>query len=485
MEMKRSSPTSLNHPGELITIFTNMNELIQCQRDYFLAGHTRPISARKETLRKLYRLLIENEKMLADAIHKDFRKSFYLTVQNELSLPYGEINHSLRKLNRWTRARYKRTSLVNFFAITRNVPVPFGVSLVIGPWNYPYMLSLIPVISSLAAGNTVVLKPSEVTSHCARAMASLINSNFPKGLLYVQEGGVEETTALLMEKFNKIFFTGSTAVGRIVMKAAAEQLTPVTLDLGGKNPVIVMPGCNLKMTAKRITWGKYHNNGMACVSPDRIYVHESIRAELIHEIKRNIPIIFGDDPSQSITLPRMVNRNHFDRVMNLIDPQKVVSGGTGDPDDLYIEPTVLDGVAPDDAVMQEEIFGPVMALLPYKDLDFLTETLKREPAPLMLYIFTGEVKKAKKLAREIPSGGAMINEVVLQFINLDSSFGGVGDSGMGLYHGKSGFDTFSQHKTIMHKPNWFELFLKYPPHRDVELPIFRAVLGKSFRNLWR
>ncbi len=462
-----------------------MKELVQIQRKYFLDGHTKPLKNRKEALRKLYRLLLENEQILAEAIQKDFQKSLMLTIENELSIPYGEINHNLRKMRRWSSPKYARTNLANFPAATRTINVPLGVSLVIGPWNYPYMLSLVPAISSLAAGNTVILKPSEITANSSAALASLINNNFPRELFYVQEGGVKETTELLEQKFDKIFFTGSTQVGRVVMKAAAEHLTPLTLELGGKNPAIIMPGCNLKRAAKRITWGKYHNNGQACVSPDQIYVHESIREEFIQEVKKYLPKILGEDPRQSPSLPRIVNEKHFDRVLALIDREKVVAGGDADRGDLYIAPTVLDGVQPGDPIMQEEVFGPVMALISYSDLDQLVETLKQQASPLMLYLFTGDVKKAKKLARELPSGGAMINDVVLLFLNLDTPFGGVGESGMGSYHGRAGFETFSQQKTIMHKYNWFEMFLKYPPYPSFYLRIYRSVIGKSFRNLWR
>ncbi|MDX2431594.1 MAG: aldehyde dehydrogenase family protein [Bacteroides sp.] len=462
-----------------------MKDLVQSQRSYFLEGHTKALKTRKEALRKLYHLLLDNEQMLADAIYKDFKKSFMLTIENELSIPYGEINHNLRKLNRWAAPKYAKTNLVNFPAANRSYQIPLGVTLIIGPWNYPYMLSLVPAISALAAGNTVILKPSEITSNSSRALATLINENFPRELFYVQEGGVEETSELLRQKFDKIFFTGSTEVGKIVMRAAAEHLTPVTLELGGKNPVIVMPGCNLKRAAKRITWGKYHNNGQACVSPDQIYVHESIREEFIQELKNYFPEILGEDPRLSPALPRMVNDKHFDRVLALIDPKKVVCGGASDRSDLYISPTVMDGVQPGDAVMKEEIFGPLMALISYSDLDQVIENLKKQASPLMLYLFTGDVRKAKRLAREIPSGGAMINDVIVQFINLDTPFGGVGESGMGSYHGKAGFDAFSQLKTVMHKYNWFEMFLKYPPYHSFTQRMYRAVMGKSFRNLWR
>jgi aldehyde dehydrogenase (NAD+) len=462
-----------------------MKELIESQRKYFLAGHTRSISERKRILRKLHEILIENEKVLADAIYKDFRKPFQVTLENELSLPYGEINVAIRRLNRWSRPRVKMTNLANFPARSRSIPVPFGVTLVIGPWNYPYMLSLIPMVSSLAAGNTVILKPSEVTFNSSAALAKLINSNFPKELVYVQEGGVEKTTQLLKQKFDKIFFTGSTRVGKIVMKAAAEQLTPVTLELGGKNPVIVMPDCNLKRSAQRIAWGKLHNNGNACVSPDHLYVHEDIKDEFVKEVKRYLTKISGSDPRQSPILPRMVNEQHFDRVVSMIDPDKVVYGGTYDRDDLYIEPTVMDGVRPGDKVMQEEVFGPLLPILTYNNLEELLKLLRSQPAPLALYLFTRNIRRAKKIMQELPSGGGMINEVVMHFINMNAPFGGVGDSGMGHYHGKPGFDAFSHYKSVMIKPTWFELFLKHPPHRKIYLRIYRSVLGRSYRNFWK
>jgi aldehyde dehydrogenase (NAD+) len=461
-----------------------MKELIASQRTYFLAGHTRPISERKKNLRKLHDLLLKNETMLTEAIYKDFKKPALVTVENELSLPYGEINNAIRHLKRWSRSRWRLTNLANFPARTRTIPVPYGVTLVIGPWNYPFMLSLIPMISSLAAGNTVILKPSEVTTNASAALARLINSNFPKELIYVVEGGVNETTKLLKLKFDKIFFTGSTQVGRIIMRAAAEQLTPVTLELGGKNPVIVMPDCNLKRTAQRIAWGKLHNNGQACVSPDHLYVHESIKEQLIQEIGKQMDRITASDPKGSPLLPRMVNERNFDRVMALIDPEKVVFGGKCDRSECYIEPTIMDDISPDDPVMQEEVFGPLLPVLSYSKLEELVETLKTQAAPLVLYIFTRKRRLAERIMKEVASGGGMINEVVMHFINMNAPFGGVGASGMGNYHGRAGFIDFSHHKTIMIKPMWFELFLKYPPHRKIYLRIYRSVLGRSFRNFW-
>jgi len=461
-----------------------MKELIASQREYFLAGHTRPISQRKKNLRKLHDLLLENEAMLTEAIYKDFKKQEMVTVENELSIPYGEINGAIRQLNSWSRSRWRLTNLSNFPARTRTIAVPYGVTLVIGPWNYPYMLSLVPLISSLAAGNAVVLKPSEITEHASAAMARIINENFPRELIHVVEGGVEETTELLKQKFDKIFFTGSTEVGRIVMRAAAEQLTPVTLELGGKNPVIVMPDCKLKRTAQRIAWGKLHNNGQSCVSPDHIYVHEAIKEQLVQEIGKQMARITSSNPKESPMLPRMVNERNFDRVAGLIDPDKVVVGGKMDRSDCYIEPTIMDGVTCEDRVMQEEVFGPVLPVLTYNNLDELLEKLKQQPAPLVLYIFTRKLRLARRIIKEIASGGGMINEVVMHFINMNTPFGGVGASGMGSYHGRAGFNDFSHQKTIMQKPMWFELFLKYPPQFRIYLRIYRSVIGRSFRNFW-
>ena len=461
-----------------------MNQLIESQRNYFMEGHSRSLKSRKSTLRKLHGLILENEDLLTEAIYKDFKKDRLITVENELSLPLGEINVAIRNLAKWSHPKRRKTNLSNFPANTRSVPVPFGVTLVIGPWNYPYMLSLIPAISSLAAGNTVVLKPSEITGHSSAALAHMVNSNFPKEHFYVQEGGVEETTELLAQRFDKIFFTGSTRVGKIVMKAAAEHLTPVTLELGGKNPVIVMPDCRLKRAAQRIAWGKLHNNGNACVSPDHIYVHEDIKDAFLEEIKKNLEKVTGSDPRNSPLIPRMVDERNFDRVVGLIDPAKVAVGGGSDRSELYIEPTVLEGVESTDKIMQEEVFGPVLPILTYSKLDVLLDNLKTQPAPLALYVFTRNIRKARKIMSELPSGGGMINEVVMHFINMNAPFGGVGESGMGNYHGRAGFNTFSHFKTVMQKPTWFELFLKYPPHFKINLRIYRSLLGRRIRNFW-
>jgi aldehyde dehydrogenase (NAD+) len=486
LPIKKEVQTDGSEPSEQIfAIFEAMNELVESQRSYFQQGHTRSLAFRKQQLRLLHDLLMDHEKELADAIYKDFRKSFYATVENEISLPCGEIKRAIRNLNRWSRPKYVRTNLVNFPASSRVVPVPYGVSLVIGPWNYPYMLSLIPAISSLAAGNTVILKPSEITSHSSAALARLVNTHFPRNVFHVVEGGEEVATELLKERFDKIFFTGSSRVGRIIMQAAALHLTPVTLELGGKNPVIVMPDSPLKKTARRLAWGKLHNNGSACVAPDHVYVHRSVKDQLIEELQKSFTSILDGDPRNSPIVPRIINDREFDRITGLIDHGKIVAGGQVDRGDRYIEPTLLDGVELQDPIMQEEIFGPLLPLITYDHIDEVISQINTGPSPLALYIFTSEIAKAKKILLNVSSGGGMVNEVVLHFVNMNTPFGGVGASGMGNYHGKAGFTTFSHQKTILAKPFWFDLFLKYPPYRTFHLHIIKAIFGRSIRSFWK
>ncbi|MEX2370743.1 MAG: aldehyde dehydrogenase family protein, partial [Bacteroidales bacterium] len=451
-------------------------ELITLQKNYFLQGNTMPVSKRKETLKKLKSLIRENEALIAEAVWNDFRKSYFEVLSNETGLVYAEISKFLKRMNRWSRPLRSRTSLANLPGKSRVYSVPFGNVLVIGSWNYPVQLALIPVVSALAAGNTVILKPSELTSHTSGLLARIINETFSPKLFHVIEGGKQETTEILKNRFDKIFFTGSTAVGRIIMKAAAEHLTPVTLELGGKNPAIVLPDCNLAMTAKRLVWGKFHNGGQACVVPDHIYVHESVRDRLIEEVMKNIQKIFNGDPKRSEGLPRIINDANYDRLMKLINPEKTILGGNGERDELYIEPTVMQGVTAEDAVMQEEIFGPVMPFLDYSDLDALLVRLKNEPSPLAFYLFTKNLRLARKIQREFRSGGGMINDTVVHFVNGNTPFGGVGDSGMGSYHGRAGFECFSHRKTVLTKPTWFELWVKYPPFTKLKLRIVRAIL---------
>ena len=454
----------------------HMKEILGRQKQYFLGDHTHDIYRRKVHLRQLKQLLQENESRIAEAMCLDFGKSYFEVISNELGLVYSEISMILKRLSRWSRPDRPPTSLLNLPGKSCIYPIPYGNALVISPWNYPVQLALTPVASAIAAGNTVILKPSEITAHTSGLLAELINTAFPQELLYVRQGGIPETTELLELHFDKIFFTGSTKVGRIVMKAAAEHLTPVTLELGGKNPVVVLPDCDLSRTAQRLVWGKFHNGGQACVAPDHIYVHESIREELLEEVKKHIKKMFNGDAKNGESLPRIVNPSNYDRLQKLIDPSKCVVGGKGDRDALFIEPTVMTGVEITDPVMQEEVFGPVMPMLSFRDLDTLLGELKERPSPLALYIFTGDMRLAKEIQSTFRSGTGMINDTVVHFVNGTTPFGGMGESGMGSYHGKAGFESFSHRKTVLRKPTWFELWVKYPPYTKLKLKIVKLFL---------
>lgn len=453
-----------------------MRQVLDLQRAYFLDGKTLDLGARKKALKQLKEVLQDNEQSIAEAIERDFGKSYFDVMSNELGLVYKEISTTLRGLSRWSRPERRRTSLVNLPGKSMIYKLPYGSVLVIAPWNYPVLLALTPVVSALAAGNTVILKPSELTASTSGLLAKLLNETFPEKLLFVREGGVPETSELLELRFDKIFFTGSTRVGRIVMKAAAEHLTPVTLELGGKNPVIVMPDAHLDRTAQRLAWGKLHNGGQACVSPDHVYVHDSIRDELIEKVAFRMTRLNGSDYEPSEMLPRIINSDQYARLQELIDPEKTYSGGKGDPKSLYMEPTVLHGVTESDRVMKEEIFGPVMPFLTFSDLDTLLNELKLRPSPLSLYIFTRNTRLANKIQSSFRSGSGMINDTVVHFVNGSTPFGGFGESGMGSYHGKAGFDCFTHCKTVISKPTWFELWAKYPPYTKLKLKLVKAVM---------
>jgi aldehyde dehydrogenase (NAD+) len=452
------------------------SELINLQREYFCSNKTKSVKFRIEQLKSFRKILRDNESLLFEAIDKDFGKSQYETYITELSLVYHEIKLAIKKVKKWSRSKYIVTNLANFPGKSRVVSEPLGNTLVIGAWNYPYQLTLIPAISALAAGNTIVIKPSELSKHTSATMAKLINENFDPGLLYVKEGGVKETTELLEQRFDKIFFTGSTAVGRIVMQAAANHLTPVTLELGGKSPAFVLPDANLKMTAKRIAWGKFLNAGQTCVAPDYVLVHSDIKDKLLEELKNQVGIIHGSDPKGKETYVRIINKRHFTRLNDLIHRDKIYCGGKTDEENLYISPTILDNISFDDKVMEDEIFGPILPVIEFSDLDDIINKVRIRPNPLALYVFTRTSKIKKRLIREISFGGGTINDTILHLSNSRLPFGGKGFSGTGNYHGKAGFETFSHKKSILYKALWFEPFLKYAPYNKFKLKLLKWII---------
>ncbi len=443
-------------------------QLYRSQKAFFNSNQTKDVSFRIQQLKKLKHILKSNEQKLYDAIYTDFAKSEFETYATELALIYHDINLFIKKIPDWSRKTWVSTGLANFPASSYVMPEPLGNTLVIGAWNYPYQLSILPALTALAAGNTVILKPSEVPSNTSRVMAELINTNFSSEYFAVVEGGVLETTALLEHRYDKVFFTGSTQVGKIIYQAAAKHLSPVTLELGGKSPTIIMADANIKMTAKRIVWAKFLNAGQTCIAPDYILVEKSVKEKLIEALKKEMAIYPHSAEEMSDHYLKIVNTKNFDRLDAMIDNSKVCHGGNRNREDRFIEPTLMRDVSFDDDVMKEEIFGPILPIIAFTDLDKVIQEIKNRPKPLSFYVYSKNKKTIKKLLKEISFGGGAINDSVMHISNSNLPFGGVGMSGIGSYHGKTGFDTFSHHKSILHKPFWFESSVKYPLYSNLK-----------------
>lgn len=452
----------------------NYADILQQQKTFFNTHATKDLDFRKAQLQKLKKLVKSNEKLLYDAIYQDFGKSEFETFGTEISFVYKDIDYYLKNLKSFAKPKSVLTNIVNQMGSSKIVFEPLGNCLVIGAWNYPYQLTLTPVIAAIAAGNTCMIKPSELPENTMKAMAKLINENFDAQFLYVVEGGVEETTAILKLRFDKIFFTGSPRVGKIVYKAAAEHLTPVTLELGGKSPAFVTEKADLQIAAKRIVWGKFINAGQTCVAPDYLYVAENIKAKflkvLIEEIKKRN---YTDNVDHYC---KIINERNFDRLEKMIDREKVVFGGETNREKRYISPTVLDHVTWDDAVMQEEIFGPILPILTYKNLETAMQTVVEGEKPLSAYLFSNDAKEQELFTEKLSFGGGCINDTLMHLSNDRLPFGGVGNSGIGHYHGKFGFIAFSHQKAILKKSNYLEPELKYPPYSDAKLNILKKLL---------
>ena len=452
----------------------NYADILQQQKTFFNTHATKDLDFRKAQLQKLKKVVKSNEKLLYDAIYQDFGKSEFETFGTEISFVYKDIDYYLKNLKSFAKPKSVLTNIVNQMGSSKIVFEPLGNCLVIGAWNYPYQLTLTPVIAAIAAGNTCMIKPSELPENTMKAMAKLINENFDAQFLYVVEGGVEETTAILKLRFDKIFFTGSPRVGKIVYKAAAEHLTPVTLELGGKSPAFVTEKADLQIAAKRIVWGKFINAGQTCVAPDYLYVAENIKAKflkvLIEEIKKRN---YTDNVDHYC---KIINERNFDRLEKMIDREKVVFGGETNREKRYISPTVLDNVTWEDAVMQEEIFGPILPILTYKNLETAMQTVVEGEKPLSAYLFSNDAKEQKLFTEKLSFGGGCINDTLMHLSNDRLPFGGVGNSGIGHYHGKFGFEAFSHQKAILKKSNYLEPELKYPPYSDAKLNILKKLL---------
>lgn len=461
-----------------------MNEipkLVAKLRDTFDSGHTRPHVWRKQQLKQMKTLLREGEDELARALQEDLGKAPIEAWATELNLVSREIDHMLSKLDSWAKPRRVHVPVVMQPAKARIIPEPLGVVLVIAPWNYPVQLQLLPMASAIAAGNAVIGKPSELASATSAAMALLVAKFMDTDAVVIVEGAADETQALLSERFDHIFYTGGPNVARIVMEAAAKHLTPVTLELGGKSPAIVDRNVDLDGAARRIAYGKFVNTGQTCVAPDYILVDESVEQPFVEKLRATIDDFYGADPKVSRDYGKIVNDRHFERLVGLLDAggfTETVIGGKDKADARarYLPPTILRGVSPDAKVMQEEIFGPILPVLPMPDVDSAISFVNAREKPLSLYVFSKDKSTANRVLRRTSSGSACVNTAIVQLAVPDLPFGGVGESGMGAYHGKRGFDTFSHMKSVLDKPTRPDPPLLYPPYKKLRERLLRRVL---------
>ena len=453
-----------------------IKDLVTRQRKYFQTGATLPVSARTAALRKLYAAISSNEKEIHNALKKDLGKSGFESYMCETGLVLEEISYMLKHVQRFAGEKRVRTPLAQFHSRSYQKPSPYGVVLIMSPWNYPFMLTLSPLVDALAAGNTAVVKPSAYSPYTSEALQTILSQCFDPQYVSVVTGGRAENTCLLKEHFDYIFFTGSQAVGKEVMRNAAEHLTPVTLELGGKSPCIVDQTADIKLAARRIVFGKYLNCGQTCVAPDYIYCHRTVKDRLIKEVQKQIQKQYGKQPLRNPNYGKIINEKHFDRILGLIDEKKVVHGGNFDRKTLRIEPTVLDHVTFQDAVMQEEIFGPLMPVLTFDNLDDVIRKINSMPHPLAFYFFTSDKAAAKKVTSRCGFGGGCINDTIIHLATTEMGFGGFGESGMGAYHGKIGFDTFSHYKSIVDKKTWIDLPMRYQPYQKLHEKMVRFFL---------
>ncbi|MET3687370.1 aldehyde dehydrogenase (NAD+) [Priestia megaterium] len=431
----------------------NYQELTKKQLSFFNSGKTKDVAFRIETLKKLRELVVRHEDDILKAVKADLNKPEMEAKRAEVGLVLSEIDFAVENLAEWAAPKEVETPSTHAGAKSYIYQDPYGLALVIAPWNYPFQLAVSPVVGAIAAGNCVVLKPSELTPHTSSLLAKMFNENFPEEYLTVVEGEVETSTALLKENFDYIFFTGSTMVGKIVAEAAAKHLTPVTLELGGKSPTIVHEDANIEEAAKRIARGKFANAGQTCVAPDYILVQRNVKDELLANLKQVVTNTYGEDVSQNLDFPHVVSEKHFDRLNSFLTNGDIVFGGKTDRSRLFIEPTVLDNISWEDNVMQDEIFGPILPVIVYDEISEVIEAIVKRPKPLALYLFSEDEAVQDHILNSVSFGGGSINDTINHMTSHYLPFGGVGDSGMGAYHGKASFDTFSHAKSILKRSN--------------------------------
>ncbi len=443
--------------------------IVSTQREYFKAGRTLDVNVRISALKALKQSIQRHEGEINHALEMDLGKGAFESYMCETGMVLSELSHMLLHIKGYAKEKTVATPLAQFHARSYKKPSPYGVTLIMSPWNYPFLLTISPLIDSIAAGNTAVVKPSAYSPYTSEVIKTILKEAFNEEYVAVVTGGRAENTSLLEEHFDYIFFTGSQAVGREVMRKASEHLTPVTLELGGKSPCIVDKTANLKLAAKRIVFGKYLNCGQTCVAPDYIYCDASVKDKLLDELRIQIKKQFGTSPLLNQNYGKIINEKHFNRLLGLMDAdrEKVVIGGRSEPETMRIEPTIMENVTFSDKVMQEEIFGPILPVLTYENLDEAISQINEMPHPLALYLFTTNKKNIRKVTSQVGYGGGCINDTIIHLATTEMGFGGFGESGMGAYHGKTGFDTFTHYKSIVDKKQWIDLPMRYQPYKKV------------------
>jgi len=449
--------------------------VVDRQRAFFDTGKTKALSFRLDRLKRLQDAIRRFEPEIAAALRADLNKSAFEAYATEVGCVLSELRSAIRHLPRWAKPERVRPGLVQFGSSGRIYREPYGVALIMAPWNYPFQLALAPLVGAVAAGNCAVVKPSELAPNTGAVLERLIAQTFEPEHVTVVQGDAAASAALLEERFDYIFFTGSSRVGALVLEAAARHLTPVTLELGGKSPCIVTPSARLALAARRIVWGKYTNAGQTCIAPDYVYVHESVRDELIRLLKEEIERQFGPDPLRNPDYARIVSKAHWQRLMAFIDPGRVVHGGRGDGERLLIAPTLLHPVSWSDPVMREEIFGPILPILTYRSLDEVVAAVRAGEKPLALYLFSEREREARQVIEQLSFGGGCINDTVFHFTHPGLPFGGVGGSGMGAYHGRHTFETFSHRKGVLRQTTLFDLPVRYSRTKHA-LAVIRRLL---------
>lgn len=455
----------------------NVKEIVERQRDYFSKGETKSIDFRIRQLNILKKAIEENEDEIITALKKDLNKPRFEAYETEIGIVLEEIRFTLKHIKKWARPKRVKTPILHFISKSYVVSEPYGVTLVMSPWNYPFQLAIAPLVGAIAGGNCSIIKPSAFSANTSSLIAKLIKENFKEEYISVIEGGRSENEALLNEKFDYICFTGSVEVGKVVMEKAAKHLTPVTLELGGKSPCIVCEDANIDLAAKRAIWGKFLNGGQTCVAPDYLLVHKNVKEKLLNAMKKYIVQFYGEKPCDNDDFPKIINEKHFNRLLGLMKSGgDVIIGGENDIKSHKIAPTIINNIAWEHDIMREEIFGPLFPVIEFENINEVIKVVNNHPKPLALYLFTTSKNIEEKVIESISFGGGCINDTIVHLATSYMAFGGVGESGMGGYHGKSSFDTFTHKKSILNKSNLIDINVRYAPYNDKKFNLLKKIL---------